>query len=263
MKALVIGDLHAKTTAFARIINHTKDLGDPYDRIIFVGDACDDWLATIEDNLEMLDMLAATKKHYGDKFIWLLGNHDWAYYDPSIPISGHMLDTDDKVKNFLKEHIQDWSIVYEEEGHLFSHAGVCVDFLRHPLLLSPKHPEFLDSINKLKYQPEYYNPLNSVGLSCGGQQTPSPLWLRPKDISLSHLTPLTKYKQVIGHTPVPYIQFQSGMLMVDTFSTYPNMLPIGNSATLIIETDGGNEKLYQLTPDGEQEEIKEKQWHVQ
>lgn len=254
MKTLVIGDVHCKPEI---LMNFYKQ-ADKYDKIIFVGDACDNFGCGQESNIKTLTTISGIKDTLKDKFIWLIGNHDWGYYDDSIDMTGHIKKDSAKVYQILKDNIEKWDILYAQDDFLFSHAGVCVEFLRHPLLCSSKKSEFIDKVNDLKNKPGPYNPLNGVGPSCGGYQTPSPLWMRPSDCYHSHLTPVRNYKQVIGHTPVRDIHFEEGMLLVDTFSQYQDLTPYGDRTALLIE-DG---KLFIVDSQGKNKtQIKEEQWH--
>ena len=253
MKTLVIGDIHCKPEI---LMNFYKQ-ADEYDKIIFIGDACDNFGATQDANIKTLTTISGIKDTLKDKFVWLIGNHDWGYYDDSISMTGHSRKDSAKVHQILKDNLENWDILYEQDGYLFSHAGICAEFLRHPLLCSSKSKDFVKKVNELKYKPGPYNPMNGVGLSCGGYNTPSPIWMRPSDCEYSHLSPIKTHKQVVGHTPVRNIHFERGMLLIDTFSQYQDLAPYGDNTALLIE-DG---KLFSINQFGKNKtQIKEESW---
>lgn len=254
MKILVIGDIHCKP----EILMNFYHQADKYDKIVFVGDACDNFGQGQEANIKAITTLSGIKDTLKDKFVWLIGNHDWGYYDDSVDMTGHIKKDSAKVYQLLKDNLDKWDILYEQDGYLFSHAGVCTEFLRHPLLCSSRSSEFVKTVNNLKNRPGPYNPLNGVGISCGGYQTPSPLWMRPSDCEYSQLNPIKTHKQIIGHTPVRDIHFERGMLLVDTFSQYQDLTPYGDRTVLLIE----NDKLYTLDSQGKNKKpLKEVSWH--
>lgn len=221
MRFLVCGDIHCKPDILKQAVKSR-----PWDKFIFLGDACDNWGATQKDNLDTLQAVLDLKHEYGENFIWLLGNHDWGYYDKSIRMSGHIYENEDSVGRFLYQCIELWDIVYAKNGYIFSHAG-----LTWPALSGLSEV----SVRELKHRPGKNNPLNNVGVACGGySETPSPLWARPSeiiDIPLGNI-------QIVGHTPVKEINRWSDKLIVcDTFSQYPDGGFIGDKTLLYIEED--------------------------
>lgn len=254
MKMLVLGDLHCKPW----ILDAFCQDAEQYDKIIFLGDACDNFGCTQSDNFSTLIAIADYKEKLGDKFVWLLGNHDWGYYDNSVKMSGHIEHDSVLIHDFLKQRKDSWDIVYKGGGYLFSHAGVTNEFIKHPVWRSGMGVAKM--INRLKAHPGWSNPLNNVGLSCGGYSlVPSPLWMRPEDLARRDLQLLAMRgcKQVVGHTPVHDIQFHQGMLCIDTFSQYRDGTPYGDQTALLID----GEKLYIIKTDGtiEREITKEEQ----
>ena len=103
MRLLVCGDIHCKPYILTRAVYATQ-----WDKFVFLGDACDNWDATQEDNIGIIQELISYKASYGDKFVWLLGNHDWGYYDDSVRMSGHILPGEANVCHLLKDNIDLW-----------------------------------------------------------------------------------------------------------------------------------------------------------
>jgi len=218
MRILVCGDLHCKPYILESALKATD-----WDLFVFIGDACDNWGATQEDNLKILNLLLEKKQEYGDKFIWLLGNHDWGYYDTSVRMSGHILAGEANVHYFLKETIDSWDLFYAKNGYVFSHAGISADFL--PLTRDISYKE-------LKSSPGINNPLNEVGPACGGDSyTPSLLWARPEEV----VALPTDNIQIVGHTPVEKITIENNLVVCDTFSQYSTGKFIGDQSLLLID----------------------------
>ena len=223
MRILVCGDLHCKGYALDLALACTK-----WDLFVFLGDACDNFDATQEDNIRIIKKLIECKKKYGDKFVWLLGNHDWAYYDDSIDLTGHIRAGAANVHYLLKENIDLWDLFYAKDKFIFSHAGIGARFLA-----------LVDTIpyKELKSSPGANNPMNEVGYRSGGwSNTPSLLWARPEEVD-----PLaTDNVQIVGHTPVKKItKARDDLIICDTFSQYPDLRFFGDKALLLLEGELG------------------------
>lgn len=220
MKILVCGDLHCKPNLLRRALGCTK-----WDYFVFLGDACDNFGATQENNIEIIQTLIRTKQRYGDRFIWLIGNHDWGYYDDSIGMSGHIHPGSAQIYHLLNDHKDMWDIMWRKGQYLFSHAGVSSNFA---IATSETTP------SEMKNNPGLNNPLNQVGVACGGySHMPSLLWARPEEII--PLPDDMEIIQVVGHTPVEKIQVINGLVVCDTMSQYRNGDFLGDQALLVIE----------------------------
>lgn len=218
MRILVCGDIHCKPYILTSALKATK-----WDLFVFLGDACDNFGATQEDNIEIIKLLIKTKKKYGDKFIWLLGNHDWGYYDDTVNMTGHIKAGSANIHHLLKENTELWDLFHAEGKYLFSHAGISADFLT----LTRDIP-----YKDLKNNTGANNPMNQVGYSCGGDSPmPSLLWARPNEVITLPLDNI----QIVGHTPVEKItKFNDKMIICDTFSQYPTKDFIGDKTLLLI-----------------------------
>lgn len=219
---LACGDIHCKPWILEKALNATY-----WDKFVFLGDACDDWTATQDDNIKTIKAIADMKKKYGDKFIWLIGNHDWGYYDQTVDMSGHIHDRAVEVWKLLCDNIDNWQIIHKDGNIWFSHAGV-----------SWAHDSY--DQEEIKRNPGGMCPLNSVGWGCGGwSSAPSPIWARPNDIAEMPNDVI----QVVGHTPTPFIDLHSfndyapgnKMILCDTFSTTSYGKKIGDETLLKID----------------------------
>lgn len=221
MRILVCGDIHCKPD----ILDHAIRATD-WDLFVFLGDACDNFGATQSDNLQILNKIIEYKRKFGEKFVWLLGNHDWSYYDDTINMSGHISFGAENVKYLLKENLDLWDLFYAKDKYIFSHAGISADFL--PLTREIPYKE-------LKVNIGANNPMNKVGTACGGySNNPSLLWARPTEVKPLPLDNI----QIVGHTPVKNITvWSNGLVICDTFSQYPTGEFFGDKSLLLIEDD--------------------------
>ena len=233
MKLLVCGDIHCKPDILRKALEATK-----WDKFIFLGDACDNWGATQEQNIEMVKLLMDMKNKYEDAFVWLLGNHDWGYYDTSVRMSGHILMGESNVHYLMKEAKSMWDLFYFDgpTQTLFTHAGMGWDFLKETSGIS---------VYDLRNMPGVNNPLNYIGPSCGGYSlSPSFIWARPDEVDALP-TEVVKH-QVVGHTPVEKIKKMNGLLVCDTFSQMPDGSFIGDKSLLLIDNQTGEAKAINL-----------------
>lgn len=223
MKILVCGDIHCKPFLLKQALGCTK-----WDYFVFLGDACDNWGATQQDNIEMIQLLARVKQKYGDRFVWLIGNHDWGYYDDTVDMSGHIKAGEANVHYLLKENVDNWDLYWQMGNFLFSHAGMSLKFMNTMGDIS---------YTDLKKKIGANNPLNNVGLACGGvSDNPSPLWVRPSEFE--PLPDKLGFTQIVGHTPVEKIErSENGCILCDTMSQFPDKTFVGDQTLLVIDGD--------------------------
>lgn len=224
MRILVCGDIHCKPELIQKATGATK-----WDKFVFLGDACDNWGATQEDNLNTLQAVKELKEKYGDKFVWLMGNHDWGYYDSTILMTGHIRRNEKIIHDFLVESKDLWELVHFDRQYIFSHAGLSADFVHFTENISFKD---------MKEIMGYENPVNMVGRESGGYDpAPSFLWARPSEFA--PLPDVLHNVQIVGHTPVEKITFENGVIICDTMSQYSDGKPIGDKSLLLIDTETG------------------------
>lgn len=267
-RALAIGDVHDKP----RIIEKAKELLPEYDRIIFLGDYEDDWLATPEQSYNTVKELVDLKLDNPQKITLLLGNHTlsegWA---GDFKCSGFNDLTHSLVKDLYRTkdsgNAPIFQFTYSKGGILFSHAGITNNFWKDIQLLIKNHyPELRDLLemesdlatkisNILNYaflkgledpQDKLFKSMSQAGASRGGWGTPSPIWADKTDLESNPVPHLT---QVVGHTPVKTVTkhiinngdgTKHNLYFCDTFSTsfmpfVEVCLPIGDSTALEIE----------------------------
>ena len=208
---LVVGDLHTKYDVF---LNATKEFEEGnFDKIVFLGDYCDDWQASPYASLNLLTSLIDFKKQYNDRCILLLGNHDLSQWmGNEFACSGFNQTTHIFVSPFFRENENLFQIAYSYKDYLFTHAGVCSSWLRDISLLSERFKnlktakeisEHLNlSLSEMSKDKEYWSlfkALTQCGFYRGGFEHPSPIWADKQELISN---PCPKINQIVGHTPV-------------------------------------------------------------
>ena len=82
MKTLVVGDLHLKQQFVLPRIDGMLAGDAEIGRVVFLGDACDDWGANEADELNAMEFYAKWVREHrgrGMRIDVLLGNHDFCY----------------------------------------------------------------------------------------------------------------------------------------------------------------------------------------
>ena len=105
----------------------------------------------------------------------------------------------------------------------FSHAGLSVEFIDAQL------PEMMDDIDCM------IEEINSYGV---GElwEVNSPIWVRPQDGNLAKGMYDEGLFQVVGHTPVEKALLLDNVLTLDTFSTTPSGIEIGDNEFYWVDT---------------------------
>lgn len=270
LKTLIFGDIHCKP----RIIKKAKELLSKYDRVIFLGDYEDDWLASPEQSYNTVKELVDLKLDNPQKIILLLGNHTlsegWA---GDFKCSGFNDLTHSLVKDLYRTkdsgNAPIFQFAYSKGGILFSHAGITNNFWKDTQLLIKNHyPELREILvadadlatkisNILNYaflkgledpRDKLFKSMSQAGASRGGWGTPSPIWADKSDLVYNSVPNLT---QVVGHTPVRTVlehivkngdESKHKLYFCDTMSSgyYPYLettFPLGDNSLLEIEFD--------------------------
>jgi len=209
----VIGDVHGQTDKLRQIISQLARLPDIHRRwIVFIGDLVDrgpDPAGTVNLYCDL------AKQH--DRVTWLCGNHELAMMGSLgfinapdyIDFAGRWLNHYDSHTTFasygvphkdlaaLKEALPEehrrlmsdlpWSI--EHHDYLFVHAGL------------DRNMPFETQVRILRER--------DYTLS-------HPPWLYSKDFIFAGPPPDCPVTVVMGHVPVPEVQFRSGMIATDT-----------------------------------------------
>lgn len=244
MKILVLGDIHCKPNLL--FMAREIFLKRKCDYLVFLGDACDNFGATQDDNMQIVEDLAQAKAELGEQFVWLIGNHDWGYFHGDN-MTGHIHERESLVQHQFAEHLEDWEVVAKIGKYVFSHAGIGAAFAKE----YGGH-NVIENIKALKKVQNTYNPLDNVGIVCGGYSyKPSPIWIRPQEFG--EPWGVGEIVQIVGHTPVEKIAGDKNVVVCDTFSQYPNKTFIGDRSLLLIEDEkmtaisiDTNRKLYEV-----------------
>ena len=188
LKILVIGDVHQTN-------NYKRFNFSEYNKIVFLGDYFDDhnldWekLNPITNLLEILSL----QKQDSQKYIVLLGNHDFQYFDLNEEYSGKQIHKQYDIHEFLEEHLKEFRLVYQLDNILFSHAGVssiwCEDY----------QLKDIETINSLLWNKIYgalsFYPYDTSWTGRNSHQ--SCIWIRPEALCMY---PWGNYTQIVGHT---------------------------------------------------------------
>lgn len=229
MKTIVLGDTHGRQ-------DWKKIVEQSFDRVIFIGDYYDthDNITPLEQ-LENLREIIEFKEANPDKVVLLIGNHDYHYW-PGIEerYSGYQPQMRASFEYELREYGHLFQMTHEQDGILFSHAGVTEQFLKDKRL-TKDDPHFLlvDQINDLfKHQPRQfgfygYDPY-------GDDITQSPIWVRPHSLMKDRVD---GYKQIVGHTTMRELQsFSSGSFyFIDMLGTTGEYLVIEDGIINIVK----------------------------
>ena len=240
-KILFVGDIHTKDWIIDKVdelLNTDKEI----DKAVFIGDYLDEFGATYNDNINILNKVINVKNKNKDKVTLLIGNHELSYL--GFPCSGHIYN--ENINDLLKQNLDLFDLIYEEDNFIVSHGGLTKNWIE--LLINEYNQNSIDDIIKLlniKFHDKcesLFNYLSMASFTSGSNSSiASLLWSRPKD----HLYNSIKYKtQIVGHTPtnepihpIKYVNESSSIYYIDTFSLYRNMTPIGTQEVLIYDRD--------------------------
>ena len=207
-KVFVIPDVHLKPWIFDRAEEELKK--SDYDYIVFLGDLIDDWGQEENINLyrETFDRLKGFISEHPN-FLYCYGNHElsylWSKYETGY--SSAARDTVLAGMSDIRSMLSRGSMAYIHriDDVLFSHTGLTDRFISEHF---PDHTGSFDEMLK---------NINEFGQSEMWKDI-SPIWVRPQD---GYLEMYPKgFLQVVGHTPVEKADYFTGLLSVDTFSTY-------------------------------------------
>lgn len=193
MRVLAVGDIHQKKWIVDKVIN----VIDGYDKVVFVGDYLDNWDADPFDRVSMVGYLANIKNRYGDKVVFIAGNHDICYVDKrySGKYGGHNARAQILFNIHVdeKKWIESLPHTHNIDGVTYSHAGITVG---------------------------WNNSTEPIGED-------GHMWVRPDDGYVY------QPRQVFGHTPQKTcVEVQKDVWCIDTFSQYKDLTYIGDHTVL-------------------------------
>lgn len=227
-KLLVIPDVHLKAWMFrqAAEIMETTDC----DGVVCIGDLVDDWGCKTKIDLYEETMNAAIE--FAEQFpdsLWCYGNHDLAYLWNQYDHPGYSQHAESLVINKLEEikdklsSPENYAIIHRVDNTLFSHAGLAQNFVMTQL------PEYMDDLDCM------LDIINGYGVE-ELWEINTPIWVRPQGYSVFGEMFPSDFFQVVGHTPVSEVVKQNNLITTDTFSTYPNGMPVGNQEFCWVNT---------------------------
>lgn len=204
MQIVAIGDIHGRDT-WEEIVSRNGQA----DQIVFVGDYFDSFKISIQDQMDNFRQILDYKRRHKDKVILLMGNHDFHYIHPGERYSGYN-DTLTYVAGFeIDAAIRDGllQICHQENGFLFTHAGVTKTWLRG-IGVEPDVPKDLAKILNEEFvdNPGAFCFDQRDTSYCGNDKRQSPIWVRPECLVQDALD---GYVQIIGHTISESIVFWS------------------------------------------------------
>ena len=196
MKTVVIGDTHCHTS-WKKVLEQNQDA----DKVIFLGDYYDTFdtalRAKADDNFnEILDL----KRKEPDKYVILLGNHDYHYLLNSSDerYSGFSNDSCYSANKILRKAVEEdlLQVLYIQDKIIFSHAGVSKCWLNEVAGLKNLDEVTIDKMLNYPYALSFnfikgYSPY-------GDTISQSPIWIRPNSLIKDKLD---GFDQIVGHTP--------------------------------------------------------------
>lgn len=231
MKIIVCPDIHQEIETLEFCIQKLRD-GD-VEKCIFLGDVVDNWSSEywFEDKLRspkaVLKKLADWKNEFGDKFVCLIGNHDWSYtrirnlhmdeVRKASGVSGHQWDHVKEIEKLFNKYESIFQLADVVDGVVYSHAGFTKTWLKKYIIYTDfenKRPKaFVKSVYDplMKDVPALIARLNDDFKTekmkrwwldhrsyspTGNDPDEGPLWVRPEALSNDAAFAL----QVVGHT---------------------------------------------------------------
>lgn len=267
MKTLVVGDLHLKQPFVLPAIDELLAAEGDIGRIVFLGDACDDWGATEADELEAIEFYArwvAEHREQGLQVDVLLGNHDFCYIRGKRG-PGSLMTIMRELRAILENDLQA-QIACAVGPYLCTHAGVTGVWAKRfipdmaALLMDRETREPLcgesgraqgvgaraiaKRLDCMLADSANWADLDSCPPSRGGWSLPGPLWADERDMLDDALPGVP---QVVGHTPVERVEnFAQSWLTrgrddlwaCDTMSLTSGGAAIGDGSMLMVSELG-------------------------
>lgn len=210
---LYVGDLHGNIYAFEKAVEQFEK--EKLDKLIFIGDYCDDRERTNVEILYLVEQLIKYKKENMDRVFLLLGNHDIQNY--------HFPEQAYRCSGFRPEMVHDLHILFRDNKDLFqiahldgkylaSHAGITKKWFeryfdrigywadRLDLDLETQLDKVLTHINNSSDA----WILHTVGYPRGGLGFGGPTWADESEM-IEYLG-IAPYHHIVGHTSVQSIR---------------------------------------------------------
>ena len=246
MKTLVVGDLHLKQQFVLPRIDEMLASDAEIGRVVFLGDACDDWGANEADELNAMEFYAKWVREYrerGMRIDVLLGNHDFCYVRGKRG-PGSIMSIMRNLRTILEDALQA-KAACAVGPYLCSHAGVTGVWAKRFLPDVPADARAIaQRLNEMLADSSYWGDLDSCPPSRGGWSLPGPLWADLRDMLDDALPGVP---QIVGHSPVERVEnYARGWMTAgrdalwacDTMSLMSYGSPIGDGSMLLVEGPG-------------------------
>lgn len=208
MKTLVFGDIHGRNI-WNKFINQENP-----DKIIFIGDYFDSFNISGYKQKNNFQHILNFKRSRPDDVILLVGNHDFHYLDPNEKYSGYQYDNAFDIYELLRKSINEQLIqmCYIIDDIIFTHAGVSKVWCENNEI---DLNDLENSINdRFYYKPSSFKFTMGANFSQYGDDVEqSPIWIRIPSLKKAKLE---NYRYVIGHTIQESINFDDGIIKIDT-----------------------------------------------
>lgn len=200
-KKLIIPDVHQKIHKVKNILNKAD-----YDEVISLGDWFDDFGDTADQAEATAEYLLELQNTLGDRFIWLLGNHDIPYVFPESTdlywCSGVTEEKIEKVHEVFREKLDTQRLrlfhIIETKGRVpivLSHAGVHPKQFHNRVTI--KSMRDAEQFALLEASLGRNNLLLQAGRCRGGREPIGGVtWLD----WYYEFEPIKKINQIVGHT---------------------------------------------------------------
>lgn len=246
MKTLVVGDLHLKQQFVLPRIDEMLAGDAEIGRIVFLGDACDDWGANEADELNAMEFYAKWVREHrgrGMRIDVLLGNHDFCYVRGKRG-PGSIMSIMRNLRTILEDALQA-KVACAVGPYLCSHAGVTGVWAKRFLADVPADAVAIaQRLNEMLADSSHWGDLDSCPPSRGGWSLPGPLWADLRDMLDDALPGVP---QIVGHSPVERVEnYASGWMTAgrdplwacDTMSLMSYGAPIGDGSMLLVDEPG-------------------------
>ena len=241
MKVLVIPDVHLRWYMFDEAAEIYKKMAaqelltEKQERqsvgVVCLMDLPDDWgkeddLASYEKTFDRA--IQFVREFREENIYFCYGNHDISYVWGKEE-SGYSTKAEELVRNKMVELRQAFSnperlaFLHCIDRTLFSHAGISAYY-------AMKYVGNSGSIEQLIYRINHEFSETELWMD------DSPIWVRMQG---GYIWPVkSSYLQVVGHTPVkaPLYDAENELLSLDTFSTDPDGVPIGDCRYVVVDT---------------------------
>lgn len=240
MSTLVVGDLHLKQRQVLPGVDECLARRSEVSRVVFLGDACDDWGAREPQELGAMEFFAdwvERRRAQGLLVDVLLGNHDFCYIRGKHG-PGSVMTVYRELRCILEERLR-VRMATVIGGYLCSHAGVTGVWAAGAAEAADTALRLADRLNEMLDEPDCWEVLDSCPPSRGGWSRPGPLWADLRDLVDD---PIPELCQIVGHTPVlTATRIERGDAAIwacDTLSLTSYGDPIGDGSMLLVD-DGG------------------------